>query len=426
MSAELELRGADTRALPRVLREARQRNLDQLRAYRRRKEYPRNLHTPTNYVPCFMDHEGRLCAVAHLMHASGATAAVREIAHTANYARLAQMHHDGLDDWAATSGLTMAELARIQPQYPPDNETLQVLRSQYESVTTTISVIAALGVLSVLTNAVHLTWTYVQRFTVLAGVLLSIALLYLGRSAVGADGRISMVISPFTESLQNYGKVALLIGVISLGVAVWRYWLISGALHPLARVGLLCTLVLGIWGWPRVAQIRAERIRLRNFSNLIEVPDLSDCIHGPVSNDWIRVPELYVSTTYRPKYRSYGTYVAEWHAPKTLIGGQPIAEGTPVTLQLFRDDGTHYMQPSYSLLLTVQGRTFPGRWDTRKRAEIEGSPGSPENTGEVIAFIHLRDPGSYTQQPSLEIRDLTSFERGGGQCAPFALQDYTW
>ena len=82
LSAGLELRAADTPTLSPVLRQARQRNLDRLRAYRMRGQYPRNIHSPTHAVPCFMDHEGRLCAVAHLMHASGETAAVREIART--------------------------------------------------------------------------------------------------------------------------------------------------------------------------------------------------------------------------------------------------------------------------------------------------------------------------------------------------------
>jgi len=47
-------------------------------------EYPHNCHIPTGCTPCFIDEDGRQCAVAYLMHASGATEAALGIARAAN------------------------------------------------------------------------------------------------------------------------------------------------------------------------------------------------------------------------------------------------------------------------------------------------------------------------------------------------------
>jgi hypothetical protein len=115
-SAEQEIRrrtppDASTAAL-----QARRDNLAVLREYRKSREYPRN-DTGLRRTPYFVDAAGRYCAVAHLMHTSGHHDAVRDIAATANLARIGAMDPVVLDTWARRSGLTKRELARIQPGY---------------------------------------------------------------------------------------------------------------------------------------------------------------------------------------------------------------------------------------------------------------------------------------------------------------------
>ena len=78
--AELELRLADTSDLSPGHRQARERNLALLREYRQRGEFPRNDHDPEHACPCFIDAEGRQCAVACLMHASGDEAPALKVA----------------------------------------------------------------------------------------------------------------------------------------------------------------------------------------------------------------------------------------------------------------------------------------------------------------------------------------------------------
>ena len=126
-SAELQIRhrtpsDADADAL-----QARRDNLDVLRDYRKSRQYPRN-DTELPSTPYFVDTDGRHCAVAHLMRASGHHDEVRRIAATANLARIDAMDPVVLVPWARRSGLSKRELARIQPTYAhPDQSVLGLL-----------------------------------------------------------------------------------------------------------------------------------------------------------------------------------------------------------------------------------------------------------------------------------------------------------
>jgi hypothetical protein len=228
--AEQELRAVATNTLSQKQRCARQNNLTRLRTYRARRQFPRNTHTTITFSPCFVDQDGRLCAVAYLLHHSGHAEIIRHVARTTNYARLAQMDSIALDAWAVESGLTKAELARIQPGYPPDIETLH---TQYSNITTAIAVIGTIGTLSVIANSFRLIWSYLQRFTVIAGTLLGIVLLYLSNSAFrvsrGFEGYALFYqgadITSYTHALQLYGISALIAGLLSIMVAFLRYWI---------------------------------------------------------------------------------------------------------------------------------------------------------------------------------------------------------
>ena len=96
----------------------RQQTLDMLHEYRQQREYPRNHEVPRYYSPCFIDPDDRLCAVAYLMIETGAAAPAKIIASTENYARIHDMEFNGLAGWAKQVGLSVDELAQIQPSYP--------------------------------------------------------------------------------------------------------------------------------------------------------------------------------------------------------------------------------------------------------------------------------------------------------------------
>ena len=111
------LRARDVRSWPSELREARERNLDRLRAYRTAGSFPRHEGPHAARTPRFIDHMGRICAVGYLVEQS----AGRELAEAINArfqeATIVEMESQALGDWASASGLSVRELAMIQPCY---------------------------------------------------------------------------------------------------------------------------------------------------------------------------------------------------------------------------------------------------------------------------------------------------------------------
>ncbi|MBC7588821.1 MAG: T9SS type A sorting domain-containing protein [Chitinophagaceae bacterium] len=70
-----------------------------------------------NRQPYFIDKFNTYCAVGYLIKMSGKDAIAREIHDKQNYSYLFDINHPQLMDWAFKSGLTLGELALIQPTY---------------------------------------------------------------------------------------------------------------------------------------------------------------------------------------------------------------------------------------------------------------------------------------------------------------------
>ena len=68
-------------------------------------------------APLAWESEMRLCAVGYLLAADLGAEAARAIAADFQYAAVGDIRSEVLDDWAATSGLYLDELAAIQPTY---------------------------------------------------------------------------------------------------------------------------------------------------------------------------------------------------------------------------------------------------------------------------------------------------------------------
>lgn len=111
------LRDADVSTLPLELRKKRQLMLDLLHTYRITGVFPRNYDDVNERQPCFIDKDGRICAVGYLIEQT----AGREVAETINkkyqYENILDMEDPTVDNWIASSGLTKMECAMIQPAY---------------------------------------------------------------------------------------------------------------------------------------------------------------------------------------------------------------------------------------------------------------------------------------------------------------------
>ncbi|MCW5809028.1 MAG: hypothetical protein KIT31_42135 [Deltaproteobacteria bacterium] len=96
----------------------REISLQRLRAYAEAGVFP--LDERGRPTSIFRDGEGRLCAMAFLIDASGRRDLVDEVVRTNNRLKLAEVKDGPLMDWMLSSGLTQEEIALIQGELVMD------------------------------------------------------------------------------------------------------------------------------------------------------------------------------------------------------------------------------------------------------------------------------------------------------------------
>jgi hypothetical protein len=110
------LRKRDVAKMSAALQQARARNLDVLHQYLTAGIFPIN-NKHIGRQPYFIDDYHTYCAVGYLMKESGADDLATDISRSQNYSYLADIHHEKLMSWVQQSGLSLDELALIQPSY---------------------------------------------------------------------------------------------------------------------------------------------------------------------------------------------------------------------------------------------------------------------------------------------------------------------
>ncbi len=92
--------------------------LNLLGKYIVREEFPRN-YDKQERIPCFIDKNGRICAVGYLVEQTAGRHVAEYINANYQYEKLKDMHDPLVDLWIKNSGLTEDECAMIQPAYGP-------------------------------------------------------------------------------------------------------------------------------------------------------------------------------------------------------------------------------------------------------------------------------------------------------------------
>ncbi|MBT9548432.1 MAG: hypothetical protein IV090_23770 [Candidatus Sericytochromatia bacterium] len=113
---EGQLRRHTPQAIPAQFHAQRRQLLDFLHQYWTTGVFPSQNAYPGRR-PHFIDEQGRLCAVGHLIAQSAGRGLAERINARYRYAYLPEMQMPELDSWVASSGLTARELAMIQPTY---------------------------------------------------------------------------------------------------------------------------------------------------------------------------------------------------------------------------------------------------------------------------------------------------------------------
>ncbi|MBF9237577.1 lipoprotein [Hymenobacter sp. BT683] len=115
--AERLLRQKSTTGLSPTLAQRRANLLDKLHAYWQAGVFPRNHDYPSERRPCFIDRDGRLCAVGFLVAETAGRPVAERINQQHKYDLITAMRTPALAAWVQSSGLTLAECALIQPTY---------------------------------------------------------------------------------------------------------------------------------------------------------------------------------------------------------------------------------------------------------------------------------------------------------------------
>jgi hypothetical protein len=105
---------------PAHLEKQRKHSIRLLKEYLRQGEFPRQF----NYAfaerhPCFIDDKGRLCAVGYLIAETVGRAESERINASFRFHYLLDIKDSLLEQWQKASGLSMRELAMVQPAYTP-------------------------------------------------------------------------------------------------------------------------------------------------------------------------------------------------------------------------------------------------------------------------------------------------------------------
>lgn len=128
------LRQRDVQTLSKSQQQNRLRVIDLLSAYWQAGIFPTNRKYANERRPCFIDDEGRICAVGFLLAATRGLEAAKEINKSYQYEYVLNMQSEALNNWAEEFGLTLEECAMIQPTYgppPPAQTSYAELKSGY-------------------------------------------------------------------------------------------------------------------------------------------------------------------------------------------------------------------------------------------------------------------------------------------------------
>ena len=99
-------------------RQRRDASIAALRRYRDAAQFPKNTDYPMGLRPTFVDDQGTHCALAYLIAESGEHEVVKYVANTRNHAYVRELTDEpALLAWLQSSGISVEEAARIQPDY---------------------------------------------------------------------------------------------------------------------------------------------------------------------------------------------------------------------------------------------------------------------------------------------------------------------
>ena len=117
MFVEKELRNKNAPGLTKKQKRNREKVLNLLHEYWLNGVFPSNYDYPEERKPCFIDRDGKICAVGYLLKKTAGRNVAEKINAEHQYEYIAEMNEKLVTDWAKKYGLSLEECAMIQPTY---------------------------------------------------------------------------------------------------------------------------------------------------------------------------------------------------------------------------------------------------------------------------------------------------------------------
>jgi hypothetical protein len=234
--AEQQLRQRPTAGLSAEMAQRRGHLLDLLHRYWVAGVFPRNYDHPEGRRPCFIDRDGRLCAVGYLVAETTGRPAAESINRTHQYDLIADMRTPVLASWVKTSGLTRAECALIQPTYGPIPPT----PAEANAYAVGSSIWGGVNVMLGAANASQFNRPAVGKGAAYAGILSGTGQLLTGALNLPADTEGSNW-SPGTSynTVRTFSYLNIGLGTATLALSAWNLVSRRNAAQQKTTVGVV-------------------------------------------------------------------------------------------------------------------------------------------------------------------------------------------
>jgi hypothetical protein len=117
MFVEQMLRNKNVIGLTKKQKRNREKALDLLHEYWLNGVFPSNYDYPDERKPCFIDRDGKICAVGYLLEKTAGRNVAEKISLKHKYEYIEEMNDEIVAEWAKEHGLSLEECAMIQPTY---------------------------------------------------------------------------------------------------------------------------------------------------------------------------------------------------------------------------------------------------------------------------------------------------------------------
>lgn len=202
------LRKKDVSTLTKEQSKNRQKMLRLLNEYRNAAVFPKNVDFIDKRMPCFIDQDGRICAVGYLIEQTAGRKVAEEINDKYKYENLLAMRGGTIENWIESSGLTKEECAMIQPTYDYNPQPTRDRESCIQLYEGASSVISVLNLSLSTINAIQIAKGANSKFAPAMGIITGA-----GQIAFGTVGN---------DQQRNYSKLNFGVGAGTMILSAWN------------------------------------------------------------------------------------------------------------------------------------------------------------------------------------------------------------